>query len=186
MMKAMTRRLRTISVGLGLLGVLLAVPAAAGAAPQEPPGGGRGRGGMRAPGLAAAEVERLFDGYVAMQAPEALELAEGQHPQFLARLKTLQEVRRRHLRERRVLVGQLNRLLRAGAPAEGPLRDVLRRLRELDAGHAEEMRKAYDGIDDVLDVKQQARFRVFEESVERRKFELILRARRSAAQREGR
>ena len=39
------------------------------------------------------------------------------------------------------------------------------------------MRKAYDAIDEVLDVFQQARFRVFEEQIERRKLELIMRAR---------
>jgi hypothetical protein len=39
------------------------------------------------------------------------------------------------------------------------------------------MRKAYNGIDEVLDVRQQARFRVFEDQIERRKIELMMRAR---------
>ena len=39
--------------------------------------------------------------------------------------------------------------------------------------------KAYDGIDQVLDVGQQAKFRVFEELMERRKLELVTRARQA-------
>ena len=39
------------------------------------------------------------------------------------------------------------------------------------------MRKAYNALDEVLEVRQQARFRVFEEQIERRKIELLMRAR---------
>jgi hypothetical protein len=125
-------------------------------------------------------VERLFDGYVAMQAQDALQLTDAQFPQFLARLKTLQETRRRNMQERRALIAELNRTLTGAPGQEAPLRDALRKLRDLQAKSAEELRKAYDGIDEVLDVPQQARFRVFEETVERRKFDLVLRARRAA------
>ena len=41
------------------------------------------------------------------------------------------------------------------------------------------MRKAYNTLDEVLDVRQQARFRVFEEQIERKKLELLLRARQN-------
>jgi hypothetical protein len=136
--------------------------------------------------MPAAEVERLFDGYVAMQAQEALQLTDEQLPQFLARLKVLQNARRNLLRERRLLVAELARALRAAPPPEAKLRELLQRIRGLRAANDEETRKAYAAIDEVLDVAQQARFRVFEESVERRKFDLVLRARRSAMQREQR
>jgi hypothetical protein len=49
----------------------------------------------------------------------------------------------------------------------------------LEAQSAAELRRAYDGIDEVLDVRQQARFRVFEEQIERRKLDLISRARQN-------
>jgi hypothetical protein len=39
-------------------------------------------------------------------------------------------------------------------------------------------RKAHDAVDELLDARQQARFRVFEEEMERRKFDLLSRARR--------
>jgi hypothetical protein len=41
------------------------------------------------------------------------------------------------------------------------------------------VKKAYDAIDQVLDVRQQAKFRVFEELMERRKLELVTRARQA-------
>ena len=55
-------------------------------------------------------------------------------------------------------------------------------LREHDDRAAVELRQAYDALDEVLDTRQQARFRMFEEQIERRKLDLLVRARaRSAA-----
>ena len=62
---------------------------------------------------------------------------------------------------------------------DAPLRDGLKALQDLDARTAAETRKAYEGIDQVLDVRQQVRFRVFEEQMERRKIELVTRARQN-------
>jgi hypothetical protein len=64
---------------------------------------------------------------------------------------------------------------------EAVLKERLNTLQELDARNAAELRKAYTAMDDVLDVRQQARFRVFEEQIERRKLELLLRARQNRA-----
>ena len=55
-------------------------------------------------------------------------------------------------------------------------------LQELESRTAAEMRKAYNALDEVLDVRQQARFRVFEEQIERRKIELLMRARQQNRQ----
>jgi hypothetical protein len=56
-------------------------------------------------------------------------------------------------------------------------------LQDADVRTAADVRKAYDAIDQVLDVRQQARFRVFEELMERRKLELVTRARQANRQR---
>ena len=50
---------------------------------------------------------------------------------------------------------------------------------DLDARAVADVRKAHDALDQVLDVRQQARFRVFEENMERRKLELVARARQA-------
>ncbi len=141
------------------------------------PAGQRGRPGLRGQALPAGEVERLFDGYVVMQAQGALKLTDAQFPPFVAKLKVLQEVRRHNRQEHRRFVAELARALGTAPVSENELRDVLRRMRDQQLRGAEEEQKAYEGIDQVLDPVQQARFRVFEDTVERRKFDLVLRAR---------
>ena len=42
-----------------------------------------------------------------------------------------------------------------------------------------DVRQALEGVDQVLDLRQQARFRLFEEQMERRKVELLMRARQA-------
>src|SRR6476660_4809039 len=102
--------------------------------------------------LAPRDVQRLFDAYVLKQARAAIlqELARGV----------------------------------SGKPGvsldEAGLRDRMRRLREIDEHGLADARRACDAIDQILDVQQQARFRVFEEQMERRKVELVLRARQAA------
>jgi hypothetical protein len=66
---------------------------------------------------------------------------------------------------------------RAAAVETAAIEGVLKSLQELEARTAAELRKAYDELDQVLDVRQRARFRVLEEQVERRKIELLTRAR---------
>ena len=115
-----------------------------------------------------------------MQAQDELKLGDDQYPKFLARYKGLQEVRRRAQTERTRLIRDLLRLSAPDAKSDdAPLRDGLKALQDLDARTAAEIRKAYEGIDQVLDLRQQVRFRVFEEQMERRKIELVTRARQN-------
>jgi hypothetical protein len=69
----------------------------------------------------------------------------------------------------------------AGGSDETLIKEKLRALQELESRAAAELRRAYDTLDQQLDVRRQARFRVFEQNMERRKFQLMLRARRSEA-----
>jgi hypothetical protein len=134
---------------------------------------------LPAPGpLSPAEIQRLFDAYTVVQAQEMLKLDDVKYGQFVVRLKALQETRRRSQGDRQRLLQELNRLTRPEAPTdETTVRDQLRALQDHEARAMAELRRAYDALDQVLDVRQQARFRVFEEQMERRKFELLLRAR---------
>ena len=125
----------------------------------------------------------MLDTYAIVQAQRELTLNDTQYSQFVTRLKRLQEARRRNQRERNQLLQDLRKLSGPQAPTpvdENAVRDRLRALREHDDRAAAELRKAYDSLDEVLDVRQQARFRVFEETIERRKLDLIVRARERA------
>ena len=135
--------------------------------------------------MSPREVQRLFDAYVAMQAQERLQLSEAQYPQFLSRLKALLDLRRSSLSNRQALVAELGRA-RLGGPAradEPALREKLQQLRAFDEQAAADVRRAYEAIDQVLDLRQQARFRVFEDQIERRKVELLMRARQNVRNR---
>lgn len=144
---------------------------------QSSPGLPRlGNGGDMSPG----EIQKLFDAYLVMEAQQALALTDEQYPQFLIRLRALQQTRRRNQQERVQLMGQLQRLTNVrqnNRADDGMIQERLTALQELESRTAAETRKAYNALDEVLDVRQQARFRVFEEQIERRKIELLMRAR---------
>jgi len=139
------------------------------AAQQQPP----------PPGLAAGEVQKLLDAYALVQAQDFLNLNDAQFNAFLPKLRVLQETRRRNEQERMRLVQELRRMTngRGGQFPENDLRDRLRALRELETRAGGEIQRAVDGIDQTLDVRQQARFRVFEQEIEQRKLQLLMRAR---------
>ena len=170
--------MNTIVVASLLL--ILAAPVAAqqGPPPQGPPPDQPGQGpepGNMTPG----EIQKLFDAYIVVEAQRALELSDAQYPQFIAKLRTLQDARRSHQQERNQLMQRLQRLTAPRAPAAetATLEGLLKNLQDLEARTSSDMRKAYDELDQVLDVRQRARFRVLEEQVERRKIELLTRAR---------
>jgi len=169
--------------------VLLGVAADATAVAQQPPpptqpqrGGGRaGRGDQAGP----AEVQRWFDAYILIRAQEALNLDGDQFTAFLPKLSALQEIRRRNDVARNQMVAELGRLTAPTAQFdEAQVRERLKALQDLEGRSAAELRKAYDAIDQVLDVRRQARFRVFELQMERRKLDLVLQARRAEAARQ--
>jgi hypothetical protein len=128
--------------------------------------------------VSPAEIQRLFDAYVVMQAQKELELSDDQFPRFLARVRALQEVRRRGQMQRGRMLQELRRLSQTTGQDEA-LRTELKALSDLDARVGTEVRQALDGVDQVLDLRQQARFRVFEEQMERRKVDLLMRARQA-------
>jgi hypothetical protein len=137
--------------------------------------------------LRPAEIQRLLDGMAVVDAQEALSLSDKQYAEFIIRLRALQQTRRRHQQQRAQIMMDLQRLTNPRAAERGDEATVKQRLvdlRELEARATVELRKAYTGIDDVLDVRQQARFRVFEEQLERRRFELMQRMRQNLQNRQ--
>jgi hypothetical protein len=141
-----------------------------------------GQAAGQAPGRAAnenvdpAELGRLFDAYTVMQAQEALGLDEARFGPFVTRLRALQEVRRRHLRERAAVMRDLRQLLQTPGN-DAQLKERLDALVRLENATRTDQAKAMDAIDELLDVRQRARFRLLEQQLELRKLELVNRAR---------
>ncbi len=171
----MVNRIATCALGLALLTASTA--SAQGRLPR--------RNGPLAQreGVSPGEIQRLFDAYVVMQAQQELQLSDDQYPKFLARVKALQAARQRGLVEHGRIIQDLRRLDGAPSLDERAVRDQMKALADVDARVASEVRDAMAGIDDVLDMRQRLRFRVFEEQMERRKFDLLMRARQANRER---
>ena len=130
-------------------------------------------------GVSPAEIQRMFDSYALIQAQEQLKISDEKFPQFLTRFKALQDVRRTNMNQRFRMVQDLRKLSNDAQPDETQMRDRLKALDELDVRSQTEIAKAYEAINQVLDIRQQAKFRVFEENMENRKLALVMRARQA-------
>jgi hypothetical protein len=85
------------------------------------------------------------------------------------------------------LIVELNRLSLDRTAAEGrepEIRQRLKALDELEVSATSELRKAREELIQTLDIRQQARLRVFEERIERQKLELLQRTRLQRQQRQ--
>jgi hypothetical protein len=175
----------TIVLALIMIGV--STPARSAAQPPAPTHAEPAVPAPDAPGISAGEIQRLYDAYALVQAQEALQLTDDDYVRFVARLKTLQEMRRRHNVARNRILQDLRRLTATQTPAPGDaeMRDRLKALRDEDERGAAEVRKAYDAVDELLDVRQQAKFRLFEEQMDRKRLDLLMRARQNVRGRRG-
>ena len=168
-----------------LLAVSCAASAVAAQAPQPPTGTAGVQAlpvGPEAPPISAGQIQRWFEAFTVLQAQEALQLSEAQYGRFVTRLKSLQEIRRKHQQSRNQVLGDLRRLTNPekGSNDEASITERLKALREEDDRASADLKKAYDGVDETLDIRQQARFRLFEEKMEQQKLELLTRARANA------
>jgi len=158
------------------MSVVCATPAVSAQARRVPPAGAAAAGEAA---VSPAEIQRMLDGYMLIQAQDILQLTDEQFPKFMAHVRTWQETRRRTQGERLRMVQELRRMIngRGGPIDEGTVKERLKALDELEARANGEIQQQRDTIDQVLNPIQQARFRVFEETMEQRKIELLMRAR---------
>jgi hypothetical protein len=166
-----------------LAGLLTAVSAASlGARQNPPPAPAQPAPAAPDPAISAGQIQRWFEAFTVLQAQEALQLSETQYGRVVTRLKSLQDTRRKHQVARNQIMGDLRRLTnpQTGSNDEGAIIERLKALREEDDRAAVDLKKAYEGVDEALDTRQQARFRIFEERMEQQKLELLLKTRQNA------
>lgn len=149
----------------------------------EPPQGRTGRANAV---VRPAELAAMLDAYEIVQAQTALQLNDTQYAQFVARLKRLQETRRRHLMQRARLLQELRKLTVSGSADDTVLRERLKALQDLDDQAAVNIRRESAAVDEVLDAKQQALFKLLEDRMERQKLDLLMKARDRARRGAGR
>jgi hypothetical protein len=134
------------------------------------------------------EIQRMFDAWALVEAQDVLQLSDAQYARFVPRMKALHDTRRRHQQARQQILAELRKLTNPApgtAVDDAAVREKLKALRDEDDRAVSDVRKALDGLDEVLDTPQQARFRLFEERMEARKLELLTRARANARARRG-
>lgn len=181
----MIRAQRAWCVGMATAAVLSASVIVSGqtappAGQGQPAQTGRGQRGGRAalpavtPNMNQQQLQAYMDAYALVQAERELVLSAEQYPNFVARLRQLQNVRRRQLGERRRLLTELNGLLQGNdAGRDDAILVRVKALDDLSQQTGVELRKAYQDLDAVLTPWQRGRFRTFEEQLERRKVELL-------------
>jgi hypothetical protein len=174
----------TVTKPLAVVAVAALLAALSSAAPLAQEREGRGRGlpgrvgpgpGPGLPGVTPGEIQQLFDAYVVMQAQQELQLNEERFGAFLTRVRALQEVRRRGQMQRQRMLQELRRVSQSGPDEQ--VKTTLERFNELEKRNAEEVKEAIEKVDEVLELRQRARFRLLEEHMERRKLDLLMRAR---------
>ena len=79
--------------------------------------------------------------------------------------------------QRTRLIAQLGQLLRSRGTDERRLEAATRALDEHDRASLDALQKAYGEVDRILDTRQRARFRVLEQQLERKKLDMLMRAR---------
>ena len=171
----MKRTVIIVGVVVGL-GVGMFAPGASAAQP---------RAGLQALSgdMTPAEVQQLFDAFELVRAQEMLDLTDDQYPQFVAKLKGVQDVRREAQQQRMRILRDLQQLANQDGVDDAELQKSLDLLKALEGEIAEARTSAYDDLDSVLTVRQRARFRMFEQAMERRRLDLLMRARRSPSRR---
>lgn len=158
--------------------VIAALCAPAGALAQGRGAASASAVGDEAPAVTPYELQRMFDAYALLQAQDFLKISDEQYAKFLPRFKVLQDVRRQTLQQRTRVLNETRKLLNDNGSDE-QVKAALKQLADIDERASVDVRKAAEAVDQVLDLRQQAKFRVFEEQMERRKLELVTRARQA-------
>jgi hypothetical protein len=154
---------------------------------DAPPAQGRGAARADNPQRPAAAdlaklqtVEDLLEGMEISNADKFLQVDNQHYGEFIQRLRNLQKMRRQHQNQRQRLVMELRRLANANPPVEDALLEgPTKRLDDFDRQYFQDLQGAYAQIDEVLNVRQRARFRLFEEQMEQRKLEILTRVLKS-------
>jgi hypothetical protein len=139
--------------------------------------------------ISPAQIQRWFEAFTVLQAQDRLQLSETQYFKFVQRLKALQDTRWNHQQAHQRILNDIRKLTnpQTGSNDEAAIAERLKALKDEDAAAVVDVNKAYDGVDETLDMRQQAVFRIFEDQVEQQKLELLIRARQNArAQARGR
>ena len=146
-------------------------------------GKGAGRLGLPAvsPTMTVQQLQDYIDVAAVIQAERDLELTAEQYPNFVARLRKLQQARRQNQMQRNRLFREMAQLVQGPGPyKDDAVSEKLKALDDLNQKAGQELRQAELEVDGVLAPWQRAKFRLLEERLERQKLELLRKLSQSA------
>lgn len=129
--------------------------------------------------ITAMDIEAMFQAMTVMEAERFLALTPEQFPIFVQRLKKVQEARTTQIRRHNRALGEL-RAMANSQTGQGDDAAIDNKLKELDTIEAEARvarAKAMDAMDQLLSIKQRARFRLLEDNIEKKKLDFLIKVR---------
>src|SRR5262249_27368251 len=139
----------------------------------QPPGNRGGAANRPNDQITPADVQAMFETMALMEAERFVALTSDQFPTFVQRLKRLQDARgaqtRKHnraLNELRVMANPVN-----GRADDAAIEAKLKELAAIESDGRVEIAKAYEAVDQMLSVRQRARFRILEDNIEKKKID---------------
>ncbi len=119
------------------------------------------------------EVEGMMDAYILSKLQDALELTDEQFGTMVVAQKKLQDTRRDYRQGRMSLLRRMRQTLRRDQAREEELTHLLDELDSLEIEFSQNQRARYAAIDDILEIRQRARYRILEAEIQRRLTQLM-------------
>jgi len=119
------------------------------------------------------EVEGMMDAYILSKLQDALELTDEQFGTMVVAQKKLQDTRRDYRQGRMTLLRRMRQTLRRDQAREEELTRQLDELDNLEIEFSQNQRARYAAIDDILEIRQSARYRILEAEIQRRLTQLM-------------
>lgn len=124
------------------------------------------------------EVEGMMEAYVLSKLQDSLDLTDEQFGSMVVAQKKLSDTRRGYRRDRMQVLRQMRQTLQREQAGESELQPLLSQLDTLRDGFAANEKSRYAAIDDILDIRQRARYRILEVELQRRLGEMMRQVRR--------
>jgi Spy/CpxP family protein refolding chaperone len=114
------------------------------------------------------DLEGLMLGYVISKMQEALELTDEQFGQMVVAQKKITEHRRKYRTGRQQTLKQLRQALKDPETEDPQITAMLTQLEDSKSQFEAQQRADYQAIDEILNVRQRARYRLLEVDIQRR------------------
>jgi hypothetical protein len=185
-------------ITIALASLVITGLAASASAQNGPPPGAPPQGGARAtqrngapPPPQQVNIQKLesqiqdqWDTLVLKRSKPFLELSDQQYPNFFLKMTALQDLRNRHVRDRRKLLNEMRAMTNPQRQEQAPPTDAEldaknHQIDDLETQFGQQERMALKAVDEQLTPYQRVRFRVFEEQMEVQKLQMLIQVTRS-------